>query len=240
MYQAILTESKHRFIYADSWASFGRASLALVRSTTPELTDPFVEIANWCGKLGLIHHQLAEAQQRTADDFRDIFERSKVVERVSQELQTVQGWYADASVQLSQAIANKADATNVSSSAETAALLQRGIDRAKEHKNEYKQLLKQKVAELIQAKEKYAIFRIRKLKGGLIGYLGGLKTAAKCEVVVIDNLKKLMGKLSVGSSVLLPEFQQFEREFCELMEAKPAPAVEGNLEPEALGDVALA
>jgi hypothetical protein len=226
IYVALANESAHRLRYSQSWLDLSRSSLSLVTSTVPECASTWQEVCVLFSRLSAIHRELAEQQNRSSDEFRDVFERQNVVQRISDEYRNLHGAFNRASDQLLHATVNKANEQVRPSYERRERGLNDAIQRAITAKRRAADDLKAKLRELIEQRQRFGRYKLRKLKSGFVGYVVAVKAALEQEMDVMAGIEELVGKLQTDSARMPPAFQAYEREFRALVAKRPQPLKE--------------
>jgi CII-binding regulator of phage lambda lysogenization HflD len=223
LWKAMSFQSQRRICYSQTWIDLGKSLLDVIETTAPELISVIEQISGSFSKLGLLQRQLAVAESRSAEEFRDIFERQIVVQRVSNEYVDAFNMFKRASDGLAQAVTNKAKAQGQALTAGKERTLNSAIQAAVKLKEDASAVLKSKIQELIRQRERFVRFKERKIKIGFQIYVDHLIDVLGNEVMVMSNIEKLSSELNASPAMLPPEFRAYEEEFRSLVAARPPP-----------------
>jgi hypothetical protein len=197
VHQGLVTALKARRDYAESWTDLGKTAAAMASLQIPPLAEQFTKLSDLFNEVAQIHLKLADAEDRNADDWRDVFERFDVVFRYNDQYNEAKFKYAEVTNELSQLQArietekakqswgkNELRYTQQEASAKAARIA--ALDR-------YRQIL----TLLRDAKIAYNKFKIRQLRHGWKLYAAALREAAEAEMDVFGRIKEHLQGLSV-------------------------------------------
>jgi hypothetical protein len=194
-----------------------------VTSSVPECAEGWWDVCGLFSRLSDIHRELAEQQHRSADEFRDVFERQNVIQRITDEYRNLHGAFNRASDQLVHATVNKANEQVRSSYTRLERALNEAIQRAISAKRRTADDLKAKLRELIEQRQRFTRYKTRKLASGFVGYVVAVKAALEQEIDAIASIEALVAKLQTAPATMPPAFRAYEQEFRTLVAKKPQP-----------------
>jgi hypothetical protein len=184
--------------YARSWTKLGTALNVLGSGQLPPLASEFEKLTGLFKEVAEIHTTLADAEDRNADDLRDIYERFEVLYRQSHinsegkaEFNTAYTAYEAIKKQV--AIERekpgwpKVELKFLQQEAGAKGMLKAALDR-------YKGTL----AELVRVRETYNAFKIRRFRGGFFLYVRALREASEKELDVFTRIQDLLRGLSLS------------------------------------------
>jgi hypothetical protein len=206
VYEHLTTAARYRRAYAHSWIDFIFSVQQMTLTQLPELKDSFTELGVLIEQLSQIHRNLADKEERTAEDLRDVYERFEAVFRISEDLMRRRGQYqladkdliaAHVRISLEQ---NRPDFEKKRTSLEQALLL------AKTNKTEAIKHYKDGLMLMIEQKDLYNKFKVRRLSHGWHLYASAVKEAAQQELELFakirDHLETLDGVIEDVTGVL--------------------------------------
>ncbi|OHS99254.1 hypothetical protein TRFO_08502 [Tritrichomonas foetus] len=228
VYQGLHSAADARFQYARGWEDFGKTSAAMLTSQIPELESRFNELPKLFAEVAEIHRKLASEETRNAEDFRDVIERFAVVFRVSEE-------YAERKDQWKAAcdaydnVLKKIEIEKVKGTfTKNQYKLEAQVAAAKKEKVDYLRRIKRKINQLIEVKEAYNKFKVRRFRQGWTRYAEAIKVASEAETAAYEKIRDYLSQLSVEN----PEAGELAQAVVDEQTSKPAPKAQEPAEPD--------
>lgn len=201
VYGELIAATKHRKAFAQSWISLGVKLQNLGASQVPELKEKFEELSSLFAKVGEIHNTLAAAEERRAENWRDVIERFAVVYRVNEEYVERKREWKEADDKLIVIKSQYQIESTKPSFDKSKAKMEANMEVAKENKKKKLHAFKVKVAHLLKVKDEYNKFKVRRFTDGFKQYGEKLQQACEQEVVVLKQIKEFLSQLSLGEEV---------------------------------------
>lgn len=190
---------------------FGKNLMLLVEAETPEFASRFNEImARYFNYLDL-ERKFADAEELVAENFNDVAARFCVVFRVSQEVTDAREKLNESSQKITSV--RNSILKDQSKGGSNAIKLNAELERAKDHKRECLDMAIKKTEELIDQKDRYNVFKIKRLRQAYVN-LGNVLTQ------VVGEQGNLLGQLAEDCRVSPEDMDQM------LASYSPAPATE--------------
>jgi hypothetical protein len=197
VHEGLLASVQARREYARSWTDLGKTASGMASLQIPPLKDQFTKLSELFNDAAQIHLKLADAEDRNADDFRDVFERFDVVFRYNDQYNDAKIKYAEATNELAQIRDRIAVEKELPSwgKVEMKYTQQEGI--AKANRIAALDRYKQQVALLLNAQQAYIKFKVRQFSHGWKLYAAALKEASEAELDVFARIKEHLQGLSL-------------------------------------------
>lgn len=201
IYQGLKLAATNRHKYALKWTAWNQSLSSLCISQNPDVSDKFNTIVELTNKIGEIEESLAKDEDRNAEDYRDVIERFNAVLRKNYKYIDAKQAYKTASMKL-----NEAKAKDVSEQAKPTYeqkrfKLQQVIEQAKEKKRQKLEELKDTLRDLIEHRDRYNKFKIRRLAEGFTRYGSAIKTVCDDAIPVLEELNDAVRDLRDSGSV---------------------------------------
>ena len=220
VYRGLHSASEARLQYAKGWEDFGKTSAIMLTSQIPELEAQFQELEKLFAEVAAIHRKLAQEESRNAEDFRDVIERFSVVYRVSEEYSTRKQQWKEACEAFDSAN-KKIELEKLKGTyAKNQVKLEANLAAAKKEKSDFLRRIKRKCQQLIDEKNKYNKFKIRRFRSGWTRYANALKVASEAEIDVYGRIRDYLSQLNVEH----PEAAKVAEAAVTEQLSKPAPA----------------
>jgi hypothetical protein len=210
IFDGLTRAASHRRDCAKAWRELGKATYDMAISQIPEFEEPLKGIKDCFFELSDIHIELAGKEERNAEDVRDVIERYYVIYRVNEEYVKARHAYDDATADL-QEVQRK---YQTSMTASNQSKLEASLISAKGKKSAALYEVKVRLAALIQAKDAYNKFKVRRFKHGWNLYGQGMKTVSEKEIVVFTKVRKHLAEIAEFG----PEGQETAMELKEKVE----------------------
>lgn len=201
VYGELLTTTKHRKAFAQSWISLGEKLRNLGVSQVPELQEKFDQLSELFGKVGNVHNNLAAAEERRAEDWRDVIERFAVVYRVNEEYVERKNEWKEAENKFTVVKSLYQIETTKPSFEKNKAKLEANLEAAKETKKKKLHAFKVKVAHLIKAKDDYNKFKVQRFRQGFTQYGEKFQQALQEELEILNQIKELLSGFTFGDEI---------------------------------------
>lgn len=225
--------SSSRVEYAHRLIGFGADVFQMTKVACPEYVEQIQAIRDILGKIAACNVKLAEAEFRVSDDIRDISERFVVVERVNNEFKAQEDTYEAASNALIEILAEEMSAKNSPGYQKVQAKIEAAVIKAKVEKNTNNKILKEKIQALINTKEKYNSFKVRRLNSAWKRMSISLENFSKNEASLYKTLNELLARIKSDD----PSSVDMLSSISEVSEPLPKVAEEtANKQVEALKD----
>lgn len=219
VYHGLHNASEARLQYAKGWEDFGKTSAIMLTSQIPELEAQFNELEKLFGEVAAIHRKLAQEEGRNAEDFRDVIERFSVVYRVSEEYSARKQQWREACDAFDNA-SKKIEVEKLKGTyTKNQVKLEANLAAAKKDKSDFLRRIKRKCQQLIDEKNKYNKFKIRRFRSGWTRYSNALKAASEAEIEVYGRIRDYLSQLNVEH----PEAAKVAEAVVNEQLSKPAP-----------------
>ena len=218
VYDGLISAVKHRREYAKSWTSFGQNASVMAISQLPDHKEKLEEFAKLFAEVGEIHMELANKEERNAEDFRDVIERFAVVYRVNEEYNIRKEQWDDACKELEKAQRTIDVESQKPTYSSKAPKLQANLEKAKQLKRDCLRRYKRKVLQFIRVKEQYCKFKVRRIKHGFLLYAEAMREAARKEMDVFVRIRDHLNNLKSGDEPVAAAVAE------QLSQEAPAPA----------------
>ncbi|KAK8834330.1 hypothetical protein M9Y10_032775 [Tritrichomonas musculus] len=219
VYHGLHNASEARLQYAKGWEDFGKTSAIMLTSQIPELETQFQELEKLFTEVANIHRQLAQEESRNAEDFRDVIERFSVVYRVSEEYSTRKQQWKEACDNFDSANKKIEIEKLKGTYQKNQAKLEANLAAAKKEKSDFLRRIKRKCQQLIDEKNKYNKFKIRRFRSGWTRYSNALKVASEAEIDVYGRIRDYLSQLNIEN----PEAAKVAEAAVNEQLSKPAP-----------------
>ena len=160
----IMAISEARASYARGLRSFGERLNQLVSSVVPAESDKFKTLSELYIEAASVSEELAASENRTSEDVRDLVERFSVVTRCNNEYQKQDDTYDDKSNAMIDAMATEIAEQKKPTYEKVRFKVEEKVASAKTAKKLALMSLKEKLAKVIEEKEKYNKFKVRRLQ----------------------------------------------------------------------------
>ena len=199
VYHALSAACQHRRSYAKSWTAFGVTAEKMGTSQVSEMADKFGSLRELCAELGSVHQDLADSEERCAEDFRDVIERFYVLYRTNEEYLEAKRRYKAARETLLDIQYDMNEAEKQGAEARRLKLEPRE-QRAKAEKHVQLIEFKKKVAHLLHVKKSYNAFKVSRMRHAFVTYGDGIKAAAEREVEIYKRMQALLSELTLDEA----------------------------------------
>lgn len=195
VYEHLSTTVKHRREYAKSWTDFMTSIQRMTLTQIPELKDGFAELASLVEQFTQIHTTLADKEERTAEDLRDVYERFEILFRAGEEVVRRRVAYGEASKALQTLeVRIKVEETRPNYD-KIRYKFEKELAIAKTNKADALRRLKNALIAVIEHKRLYDSFKIRRLSHGWHLYAAALREAAEQELDVFVKIRNHLATL---------------------------------------------
>jgi len=149
--------------YAGSWEQLAPALAKMVSSQSQSVSAQLTSLSDLFGKVRDAEFALSNAEERTAEDLRDIVERYDVLFRVNEVYLAAKDSYAEATEAHEAAVAADQKEQGKSSYERNKFLLQAKIDQEKAHRQKALENLRSTLDRTITERARYLAFKNRRL-----------------------------------------------------------------------------
>jgi hypothetical protein len=236
-FDALMCASNHRKEIAKAWRELGRTMdfkiFAMAMTQIPGFQKQLEAIRDSIMELGEVQEELAAKQERTGEDIRDVIERYYVVFRINEECLKARHAYEDATAGLEEAQRKYAGASGANQARYEAYLI-----AAKSKKAAALNEVREKMRLLVQGKDAYNRFKLRRFNNGWQLYGEGLRTASEKEIVIfrrirgyLDQISSLGGDNGQVMEELAGAMMRIDAEEASVAQEIPLPELVGSAEP---------
>jgi hypothetical protein len=198
VYDSLVSAYRNRRDCAQAWIDFGKKAQAMVSLQIPELSTRFAELETLFEEYAKIHEELADKEERSSEDFRDCIERFQVVFRVREEYDMRKEQYMESTMKL-EAAHKRIEAESVKPGYEKRqAKLEVTLQEAKQDKVDWLRRYKRKTIQIINVKNEYNKFKVRRIRHGWLLYSDAMKEAAQQEMDVLIRIRRLLESLDIA------------------------------------------
>jgi hypothetical protein len=195
IYYSMTSTVKHRREYAKSWLEFISAIQRVTLTQIPEAKEGLTELTSLISQLAQIHTTLALKEERSAEDLRDVYERYEIVFRASENVIRRRSQYEGAGKALTSAQSRLRTEEGQPNFEKKKQKLELAVSEAKRAKTEALDKFKAALAAVIEHKELYNKFRIRRLSHGWHLYATAIREAAEQEMDVFVKIRDHLATL---------------------------------------------
>jgi tetratricopeptide (TPR) repeat protein len=191
--KGLFTASEERRKYSTKWQTLAKRLSAILISQVPDAKSQAESLSESLNKIADAELSLSTAEGRAAEDFRDIIERYEVLFRTNEEYLQAKSQYEDAAVASKKAVdADIAGSTKPTYVEKTKYTLQANMTRTKDLQKRALETFKEKATAMIDARNRYTAFKIRRLTHGWILYGTTLKQTAETEIETMTSIKGIL------------------------------------------------
>ncbi|OHT17291.1 hypothetical protein TRFO_41129 [Tritrichomonas foetus] len=230
--KGLMGSGEAREKYSASWTKFGTKLAVLVNSQASESYDACAKVVEQINKVAEIHKTLSISEKRSAEDFRDIIERYYVVFRANKHYQECKAAYARAGENLENAKKKEMIESLKAGNPKNKAKLEFNVQKAKEDKIAALERLKQSVRDMLQARQKYNAFKIKRLVSGWTRYGEAMKVACEAEAATFDALRSEISQLRESGGAGGQAADQIEGELEKHNAENPPPQAQTGAEDD--------
>ena len=206
--ETFISTADARQAYATSTAKFATALVNMMARLSPDLSEQINTLAGLYTRVSKINENIVNSERRSGEDMRDLVERFAVVTRLNQEYQKHQELYKERSDALIEAMAdNIVELKKVSFDTVTRERIAARVVKARQDKKNEHDLLKQTLAALIDAKERYNAFKRNRIRHAWIGWAADHARLVAEEKTVLEQIVEFL-----NSNSLTPEIAEQARE----------------------------
>ena len=163
LYHSIARMSSNRVEYAQRLSDFSTNIQEMIRVVCPDVQEAMSAVGAVFSKIVQCNAELAAKEERVSEDIRDLVERFSVVNRANENYMKQTENYANASNKLIDALAEELAQKEKVGYEKIRPKIEAAITKAKIEKNAQNKTLSQSISRLINLKEKYNQFKIRRL-----------------------------------------------------------------------------
>lgn len=197
-----ITTADARDLYATSTAKFATALVNMIDHLSPNLNEQFNTLATLYRRVSQINTSLAQSERRSGEDMRDLVERFAVVTRINREYQKHQELYKEKCNDLIEAMANNiVEHKKVSFDVVTRERIADKVVKARRDKKNEHEILKQTLAELIDAKERYNAFKVNRMRHAWVGWAADHAKLIAEEKAVLGEIVDFLSNTSFAPEV---------------------------------------
>ena len=230
IYKGLNEASLNRSKYARSWSEFGKRMSLMLKTQNPNVTkylDQFQELYNEIGKS---HQRLAEEELRNSEDFRDVIERFTVVYRSNQDYVELKNAYQVDCDSLKNAIYKDEIESKKPTYEQQKSKLQLAIEKARENKKNSLEKVIESLKKIIEIREKYNKFKVRRFREGWARYGLALKNESEKETELLERIKELLNNLKSNLLISNSNLQEIENNLEQHLSNSPIPIEEPIIE----------
>ncbi|EAX92633.1 hypothetical protein TVAG_421570 [Trichomonas vaginalis G3] len=221
VYEGLKGAAEGRMKYANGWKDFANYTKIMVlsqNSTIQPQMDRFVDLFT---KVAECQQKIAEAELRNAEDFNDVSERFAVVFRKNNEYNDQKRTFREYEANLKDAIAKNEAESKKPNYAKSQQKLEAAIEKYKSLKAEALELTKQRLRDVIEAREAYNKFKVRRFQHGWILYGQTLRDESQKEASYLKQIEELL--LSLKSDLESGKISEIQDQIQTHIEAAPEP-----------------
>ena len=206
-YQNLKLAGDNRIIFANSWEKLGISLQTMVLSQAPYLVDKMNQFIQYLKELKESEIRLANAEIRSAEDFRDVFERYAVMFRVNEEVIDARNRFKNATEALNQA---KIKSEKAKSKEDYSEKHQKKVEKCTQEKKDALEAVKAKYNELINTREKYNAFKLRRMLEGWTRYGHALKVENEAQDEIYAKIIEVLQSMKNESPINEEHLQKIE------------------------------
>lgn len=195
IYGGLVNASEGRAKYAQSWIEFSNYVKLMILTQNPQVESHMDRFVDLISQIAACQTRLSAAELRNAEDFRDVAERFSVVYRSNEEYIQQKRKFREYEADLKDAIAKNEAESHKPNYAKNQAKLEGKIQTLKGLKKEALEETKKRLQFLIDTREKYNNFKIRRFAQGWLKYGTALKEESEKEVELLAQVEELLNKL---------------------------------------------
>jgi len=216
---------ENRKKYAKSWAEFGRFLRNSVVSQSPQVTNLMDRIQGMFNEIADLHIKFSEEEIRNSEDFGDVAERFNVVFRENQEYIEKKREYTGSCGKLKEALAKLDFESKKPEFEKEKAKLEANVEKARNEKRKCLEDVKTQLKRLIDIREKYNKFKVRRFCQGFTRYGLAMKEEGEKEAEVLLKMKDLFLEMKSFVEIDEKDLNRIENALEEHIMAAPAPQV---------------
>lgn len=192
VYDGLRSAAEGRQKYAQNWKDFGNYVKVMVLSQNSTLEEQMNKLCELFTAISDCQKNIADAELRNAEDFNDVQERFTVVYRKNEEYNNQKRQFRDYEAELKDAIAKNEAESKKANYTKNQQKLEANIERLRKLKAEALELTKQKLQDVIEAREAYNVFKVRRFKHGWTTYGTTLKEESEKEAKYLQQVEDLL------------------------------------------------
>jgi hypothetical protein len=177
--------------YSRLLRAFARGIVTFASQVRSDSTEKFSVLQSYYNEIADLHDNMADAEAQTGEDIRDLVERYAVLARVTDEYNVQKDACETISNSLLEAMAAQTVASKQGNYEKVKMELENRVLRIRFEKKFNCKLLIEKVKQLIAVRQKYSVFKLRRLEHGWHAYAqakGELAQRQKSAVLQIVDL----------------------------------------------------
>ena len=210
--------------YSETWAVLAQNLQTMLAGQTTTISAQITDFTHLVKEIGEIHKRLSEHELRNSEDFRDIIERYEVMYRANLEYISAKEEFNSSSKNLDAARKrDEADQSKPDYEGKRKIKNENEIEKLKSQKARALDLVKEKLNKLIEEREKYNKFKVRRLCEGWSRYGHALKVESENESAAIDRIQECLQEMKAHNSFNPSDLQHIEKSLEEHINAAPAP-----------------
>jgi len=184
-----------RMKYADSWTKFGQFVKSLVLTQNGDIESYMDRLISLFEQISESQRRLAAAEIRNSEDFRDVAERFSVVFRSNEEYIEAKRIFRELKSKLKDAIQLNDTESKKPTYEKNKAKLEANIEKLREQSRQQLEKTKATLDVLIQVREKYNKFKVRRFTQGWTLYGNALKVESAKEAELLGQVEELLNEL---------------------------------------------
>ena len=181
---------QQRINYGESWKHFAEDVSKMALSQNPQVEQNLKIVQEDFEALGQIHISFGETQIRTSQDIFDVYYRYEAVFAKNEEYMKARFSYKTACEKLEKAIQKNQQAQSKGNYDKNKDKLEAKINKRKEEKRNTLEGYKAALQTLISAKERFALFKVRRFTEAWTRYSIASQRAANDEKQLMQKLKE--------------------------------------------------
>jgi hypothetical protein len=195
IYGGLVSAGEGRAKYAKSWLEFANYVKIMILTQNSEIESHMDRFVDLFAQIAACHERLSAAEIRNAEDFRDVAERFSVVYRQNDEYIDQKRKFREYEAELKEAILKNETESKKPNYQKYQAKLEANIERLKGLKKEALEETKRRLQVLINTREKYNNFKVRRFTQGWLKYGTALKQESEKEVELLTQVEELLNEL---------------------------------------------
>jgi hypothetical protein len=222
--KAMIGAGERRLKYANDWKEIGPIMSHLVVSQSPDVAEKMTAAVTILNQVSEVEGKLAQDEMRNGEDFRDVIERYEVLFRTNEVYLESKQRLRSANEDLDASIEKDKREALKPTYERNRPKLEISISKAKDGKRVAVEKSKEAIRNLINAREKYTRFKVRRLKQGWIRYGTGLSTTCEKEIELFTRLRNILEDMKKDRTTVSEQsIQKIEAHLEDFVEQNPLP-----------------
>ena len=228
VYNGLIAAGEGRKQYAQDWINFAKLTKEMLMIQNPSLELSYDKAIEYFTQIAECQNRLALAEIRNAEDFRDVSERFSVVYRCNQEYNESKRIFRETAIDLQEAEAKLQVEKSKPNNEKVQQKLEGQVESLKEKKQHELDTTKQLLRKLIEERNKYNQFKVRRFTQGWTTYANALQEESEKESVLLEQAQSFFEDLA--QHLEAGTYEELNKRLQEQLAKEPAPAIDVSQE----------